>query len=90
MSIRKLNANPHVSPGSWDMAECADALMQIASATEVLAKQLDQLWNLANRDIRANLDVNLAGAFDHIHLQLARKIEAHAAALQEQADSEAA
>lgn len=90
MNIRPLRANPHKAPGSWDKADCADALKQIASTVTVLSKQLDQLWNLAGRDVRANLDASLASPFDHIDTGLARKIEAYAEVLQIAADSEVA
>ncbi len=89
MPIATLHANPNAKPGTWGKAECADALVQIASTVEVLSKQLDQLWNLANRDLSANFDASLASPFDHIDLGLAKKIKHHAEMLQLAADSEA-
>lgn len=90
MYIRPLRANPHKRPGSWGKTECADALLQIASTVDALAKQLDQLWNLANPDLRAAFDAALCSSFDLIDTSLAHKIEGHAVSLEAAAEREAA
>lgn len=88
--MRLLHTNPNAKPGSWGKAECADALMQIASSVEMLAKQLDRLWSLAAPSLQREFDAGIAEPFEQVYLALARKIEAYAVSLQQQADAEAA
>lgn len=87
--IRPLYANPNAKPGSWGKAECADALMQIASTVDVLSRQLDRFWSLADNNLRANFDAAMHSPFDFIDTTLATKIKAHAEFLQAAADREA-
>lgn len=88
--IRLLHANPNAKPGSWGKAECADALLQIASTVETLSQQLDRVWSLAQPAIRDRLDAVVGGPVTEIDIGYARRIEALAVLLQDQADAEAA
>jgi len=87
-AIRPLHANPHVRPGTWGEADCADQLEQIASTVSELAKQLDRLWSLARRDLEPALNSLLEHDFERIDKSLVEKVQSLADTFQSIADKE--